>query len=297
MQTAFHLNMDMALHPQLRNTLSLITQAFGVPLLMCTLGMLCLVDVAQAVSPPSVELEALTWTELRDRVHAGATTVLIPIGGTEQNGPYMVLGKHNVRARLLADDIAQRLGNALVAPVVAYVPEGSIRPPAAHMRFAGTISIPEAAFEALLEGAARSFKQHGFRDIVLLGDHGGYQKSVARVAAKLNREWSQDPSCRVHALSEYYKASQNAFAAALKRHGYSDAEIGTHAGLADTSLALALDKSLVRADALAHAAKPGLPDGVYGDPRQASADLGQQGVQLIVESSVQAIQALTRTPR
>ncbi len=289
--------MDMDLHPQLRNVLSLITQAFGMPLLMCFLGMLCLVDVAQAVDPPSVELEALTWTELRDRVHAGATTVLVPIGGTEQNGPYMVLGKHNVRVRLLADDIAHRLGNALVAPVVAYVPEGSIHPPAAHMRFAGTISIPEATFEAMLEGAARSFKQHGFRDIVLLGDHGGYQKSVARVAAKLNREWSQDPTCRVHALSEYYKASQNAFAAALKRRGYSDAEIGTHAGLADTSLALALDKSLVRTDALAHAAKPGLPDGVYGDPRQASADLGQQGVQQIVESSVQAIQALTRTPR
>ncbi|NDU92843.1 MAG: creatininase family protein, partial [Ferrovum sp.] len=157
--------------------------------------------------------------------------------------------------------------------------------------------IPEAAFEALLEGAARSFKQHGFRDIVLLGDHGGYQKSIARVAAKLNREWAADPACRVHALSDYYRASQNAFAAMLKRRGYSETDIGTHAGLADTSLALALDKTLVRSDALAHAAKPGLPDGVYGDPRQASADLGQQGVEQIVVTSVQAIQALTRAPR
>ena len=287
----------MDFYPQLRNVRSRLTRAFGVPFILWFWVALCLVDAAQAAAPPSVELEALTWTELRDRIHDGATTVLIPIGGTEQNGPYMVLGKHNVRVRLLADDIAQRLGNALVAPVVAYVPEGSIHPPAAHMRFSGTISIPEAAFEALLEGAARSFKQHGFRDIVLLGDHGGYQKSVARVATKLNREWATDPTCRVHALSEYYKASQNAFAAALKRRGYSDAEIGTHAGLADTSLTLALDKTLVRVDALAHAAKPGLPDGVYGDPRQASADLGQQGVQQIVESSVQAIQALTRTPR
>lgn len=282
--------MDMQPFLKLRNALSLT-------LVLGAMGWACAVDTALAASTPSVQLEALTWTELRDRVHAGATTVLIPIGGTEQNGPYMVLGKHNVRVRLLADEIAQRLGNALVAPVVAYVPEGSIHPPAAHMRFSGTISIPEAAFEALLEGAARSFKQHGFRDIVFLGDHGGYQKSEARVAAKLNREWAADPACRVHALGEYYKASQIAFVAALKRRGYSDADIGTHAGLADTSLALALDKTLVRSDALAHAAKPGLPDGVYGDPRQASADLGQQGVQQIVEASVRAIQALTRTPR
>ncbi len=254
-------------------------------------------DVAYAATPASVALEALTWTELRDRVAAGATTILIPIGGTEQNGPYMVLGKHNVRVRLLADDIAQRLGNALVAPVVAYVPEGSIRPPAAHMRFPGTISIPEPAFEALLEGAARSFKQHGFRDVVFLGDHGGYQKSEARVAAKLNREWAHDPSCRVHALSDYYHASQDAFAAALGSRGYGSGEIGTHAGLADTSLALALDKTLVRTEALARATKPGPTDGVYGDPRQASADLGRQGVAQIVDASVAAIQALTRAPR
>lgn len=288
--------MDMHLQPRLRKTLPLLTRVFGFSLLWL-LGMVCVQDGALAAAPAPVQLEALTWTELRDRVQSGTTTILIPIGGTEQNGPYMVLGKHNVRVRLLAEDIAQRLGNALVAPVVAYVPEGSIKPPAAHMRFAGTISIPETAFEALLEGAARSFKQHGFRDIVFLGDHGGYQKSVARVAAKLNREWARDPSCRVHALSDYYHASQNAFAAALKRRGYSDEAIGTHAGLADTSLALALDKNLVRTDALAHAAKPGLTDGVYGDPRQASADLGQQGVAQIVETSVAAIQAFTRAPR
>jgi creatinine amidohydrolase/Fe(II)-dependent formamide hydrolase-like protein len=261
------------------------------------LGLFFMQALAHAAAPAPVQLEALTWTELRDRVAAGATTILVPIGGTEQNGPYMVLGKHNVRAHLLADEIAQQLGNALVAPVVAYVPEGSIKPPTAHMRFAGTISIPESVFEALLEGAARSFKQHGFRDIVFLGDHGGYQKSLTRVAAKLNREWARDPTCRAHALNEYYHASQDVFAAALKRHGYSEAQIGTHAGLADTSLALALDKTLVRTDALAQAAKPGPADGVYGDPRAASAELGQAGVAQIVDHSVAAIRSLTRAPR
>jgi creatinine amidohydrolase/Fe(II)-dependent formamide hydrolase-like protein len=242
---------------------------------------------------PSVYVEELTWPEVRERVAAGATTVLVPIGGTEQNGPHMVLGKHNVRARVLAGQIAQRLGNALVAPVVAYVPEGSISPPAAHMRFAGTISIPEAAFESLLEGTARSFKQHGFRNVVFLGDHGGYQRNEERVAARLNREWARDPASRVHALGEYYRVTQEGYVAALKQRGHSGAEIGEHAGLADTALALAVDQSLVRSVKLKEAVKPGGNDGVRGDPRGATAELGQLGVQQVLDASVAAIRKLT----
>src|SRR3954464_4578385 len=117
----------------------------------------------------SVQIEELTSTELRDRIAGGTTTVLVPIGGAEQNGAHMVLGKHNVRARVFAGEIAARLGNAVVAPVIAYVPEGSIHPPAAHMRYTGTISIPDAAFESMLEATARSFKQHGFRNVFFLG--------------------------------------------------------------------------------------------------------------------------------
>ena len=242
----------------------------------------------------SLQIEDMTSTELRDRIKAGATTILVPIGGTEQNGPYMVLGKHNVRARVLAQQIAQRLGNAVVAPVIAYVPEGSIDPPAAHMRFTGTISIPVAAFEAVLEGAARSFRQHGFREVVFLGDHGGYQRSLENVALKLNREWAAHPACRVHALLDYYRVTDTAYVAALKARGYSTDAIGTHAGLADTSLALAVDPALVRTQAMARGPQPTARDGVYGDPRKATAELGQVGVDEIVTTSVAQIRALTR---
>ena len=244
---------------------------------------------APAASP---HIEDLTWTELRERLQAGTTTVLVPIGGTEQNGPHMVLGKHNVRVRVLAGRIAQRLGNAVVAPVLAYVPEASITPPAAHMRFTGTISIPEAAFEAVLAATARSFCQHGFRDVVFLGDHGGYQKNEEQVAARLNRESAARPACRVHALVDYYRVTQTAYIDALKSRGFSTEEIGTHAGLADTSLMLAIDASLVRPEALKR--KAGAPDGVYGDARRASAEAGQTGVDLIIETSVAKVQALTR---
>jgi creatinine amidohydrolase len=241
----------------------------------------------------SLQIEDMTSTELRDRIKAGATTILVPIGGTEQNGPYMVLGKHNVRARVLAQQIAQRLGNAVVAPVIAYVPEGSIDPPAAHMRFTGTISIPVAAFEAVLEGAARSFRQHGFREVVFLGDHGGYQRSLENVALKLNREWAAHPACRVHALLDYYRVTDTAYVAALKARGYSTDAIGTHAGLADTSLALAVDPALVRTQAMARGPQPTARDGVYGDPRKATVELGQVGVDEIVTTSVAQIRALT----
>jgi creatinine amidohydrolase len=248
---------------------------------------LVLLVPALVMAQPTVRLEQMTWTEVRDRVAAGTTTVLIPIGGTEQNGPHMVLGKHNVRARVLADEIALKLGNALVAPVVSYVPEPG------HIRYPGTISIPDAAFESLLEGAARSFKQHGFRDIVFLGDHGGYMKNLDRVSAKLNREWQSGPA-RAHALPEYYRITETTYPAELKQRGFTPAEIGTHAGLADTSLALAVDKSLVRQDVLSRTAPD--KDGVHGDPRRASAELGQLGVREIVDTSVAEIRRVTHRP-
>jgi creatinine amidohydrolase len=232
----------------------------------------------------SVWLEELTSVELRERIAGGTTTVLVPIGGTEQNGAHLVLGKHNVRVRVLAARIAEQLGHTLVAPVMAYVPEGDIDPPTQHMRHAGTLSVPVAAFESVLEGAARSLRQHGFRHVVLLGDHGGYQASLARVSAKLNRAWGGTTG--VVALEQYYRAAQ-AFDATLAARGYTQQEIGRHAGLADTSLAWAVDASLVRPQSLQPVA------GVDGDPRRASAELGHPGVEHIVAASVTAIRART----
>lgn len=256
-----------------------------VSLLHLAAALACLAWLpAAAQTAPTVQLEELTWTEVRDRLHAGPTTILLPLGGTEQNGPAMALGKHNIRAKLLAEKIAQRLGNAIVAPVVAYVPEGNLAPPSGHMRFAGTITVPAATFEALLEAAARSFERHGFRDIVLLADSGGYQKPMDAVAQRLNREWS-GRATRVFAVHEYYRAATVEFALILGKQGFAADEIGTHAGLADTSLMLALDPRYVRRDRLAGTRG----QGVTGDPARASAELGRLGVDAIVERTVAAI--------
>jgi len=170
--------------------------------------------------------------------------------------------------------------------VIAYVPEGGLTPPTGHMRFPGTITIPDQAFDATLQSAAKSFAIHGFRDIVFLGDHGGYQANEKRVAERLNREWASTP-IRAHAIAEYYRASES-FAKTLKDRGYTDEEIGTHAGLADTSLMLAVDPSLVRKERMTSTV-PDRSKGVYGDPRRASAELGQLGVNAIIAQSVAAI--------
>src|SRR6476469_9688659 len=198
----------------------MIAVLFRIALCACALATAGAIAQAPATS---VFIDDLTWTELRDGIAAAKTTIIVPIGATEQNGPWMALGKHNVRAKALSEKIARAIGNALVAPVISYAPEGQVDPPTQHMKFPGTITVPDATFEKTLEYAARSFKRAGFRDIVFLGDHGGYQKSEIAVAARLNREWRAQDT-RVHAIEEYYRATQAAYVQMLKRRGYSDAD-------------------------------------------------------------------------
>ena len=222
-------------------------------------------------APPSLRIGELTSPEVRDAVASGMTTVLIPIGGTEQNGPHLALGKHNARAAALAPKIAAQLGGALVAPVMVYVPEGAIDPPTGHMKYAGTISVPPEAFEKVLEGAARSLRHSGFRDIAFLGDHGGYRASLERVATRLDKEWAKD-GIRVHAVPEYYRQLP-------------------HAGRDDTSLAMALlDERLVRPDRIGRdAARQGAEE----DPSGASRERGLALAQQIVDRTVAALKKAT----
>jgi creatinine amidohydrolase/Fe(II)-dependent formamide hydrolase-like protein len=87
---------------------------------------------------------------------------------------------------------------------------------------------------------------------------------------------------------EYYRAASTGFDQLLRERGFADAEIGRHAGLADTALSLALTPALVRTEALANARST---PGVTGDPRRATAALGELGVNLIVERTVAAVRA------
>ncbi|MEP6828565.1 MAG: creatininase family protein, partial [Aestuariivirga sp.] len=154
-----------------------------------------------------VFLENLTWTELRDAVASGSTTVIVPVGGTEQSGPHLTLGKHNVRVKVIAEKIAEQLGHTIVAPVIAYVPEGQIDPPTEHMKFPGTISLTDATFIQMLQQTGRSLRHAGFTHIVFIGDHGGYQSDLVTAASGLNKEWAG--KAKAIGLRQYYNIAQN----------------------------------------------------------------------------------------
>ncbi|MBV1705716.1 MAG: creatininase family protein [Hyphomicrobiales bacterium] len=264
---------------------------------MLGVAALGLVPHAASAAASEIRLSRLTSPEVAALVKAGTDSIIIPVGGTEQSGPYVVLGKHNIRVRALTGMIARKLGHVLVAPVIAYVPEGAIRQPTAHMRFTGTISVPAAAFRAVLIGAARSFARHGFRNIIILGDHGGYQNDLRMVVAALNRRWAQRKDHpRALMVPQYYGTTQTTFVKTLREHGLSPAEIGTHAGVDDTSLLMAVAPSAVRSAHLADSPPPGPAQGVYGDPRKSSAALGEIGVEEIVSATVAALRKDLATP-
>lgn len=235
-----------------------------------------------------VFLENFTWMELRDAVAGGSTTVIVPIGGTEQSGPHLALGKHNARVKVLAQLIAEQLGKTLVAPIIAYVPEGQIDPPTEHMKFPGTISLSDTTFIKMLEETGRSLRHAGFTHIVFIGDHGGYQSDLVTAAAVLNKEWAGKG--KAVGLRQYYAIAQSEYFDALHQAGMADSEIGTHAALADTSLEMATAPQMVREGKLADKASANPANGVYGgSPARSSAILGQKGVDLIIAGTVTEI--------
>jgi len=154
----------------------------------------------------SLWAEELTWMEIRDLIKAGTTTIIIGTGGVEQNGPYVAGGKHNFVLQTVLPYIARAIPNSLIAPIVKFVPEGRIEPATSgHMNYPGTISLEASTFEALLTDICRSYKAHGFTDIILIGDSGGNQNGMRNVADTLNKRWTAaNQQARVHYLSEYY---------------------------------------------------------------------------------------------
>jgi creatinine amidohydrolase/Fe(II)-dependent formamide hydrolase-like protein len=161
------------------------------------------IDTPNPLTPPdTVWMEEMTWMDVRDAVKGGKKTVIISTGGIEPNGPWLALGKHNYVLRANCDAIARKLGDALCAPIVPFVPEGGIEPKSGHMLTVGTISLEEATFQALLTDIVRSYKAHGFENIILIGDSGGNQTGMKTVADKLNAEWAAKPV--VAHIPEYY---------------------------------------------------------------------------------------------
>jgi creatinine amidohydrolase len=178
-------------------------------------------NCADAVNPlPKVDnvwLEELTWIEVRDAMKAGKTTIIISTGGIEPNGPWLTLGKHNYVMRANCEAIARELGNALCAPIVPFVPEGSLETRSGHLNTPGTISLSQGVYEAMLTDIATSFQISGFQNVVFIGDSGGNEAGMKNVAAKLNAKWSASPTV-VH-IPEHYASYDGAEKEVLRKQG------------------------------------------------------------------------------
>jgi len=191
----------------------------------------------------SIWMEDLTWMEIRDQMQSGTDTVIVATGGVEQNGPYLITNKHQVVLRGTMEAIARKLGKALVAPLVAFVPEGDIDPPSLHMKYPGTISLTEATYQALLTDICASLKTSGFKRIILLGDSGGNQAGMKLVAEQLNAAWGGKP--KIVLIPEYYQFYTNATKWA-EAQGIQQVPEGLHDDYVMTAQMLSVDPKSVR---------------------------------------------------
>jgi len=237
----------------------------------------------------SVWIEDLTWIEVRDALAAGKTTVIVPTGGIEPNGPYLVTGKHNVVLKGACEGIARKLGNALCAPTVAFVPEGDLEPKSGHMRFPGTITLREETFEVLLEDIARSLQSHGFTNVVFIGDSGGNQEGMKNVAAKLNQGWKGTGS-RAHFIPEFYRYA-DVFTYMDKSLGIKEGKNdGFHDDYVITSIMLAEDPETVRYDQRVAAGKASI-NGLSIADKAKTQEIGRKLLAFRVDETVKAIRA------
>ena len=235
-------------------------------------------------------IEEMTWMEVRDAQKDGKTSIIIATGGIEQNGPYVALGKHNFVLRQDCEAIARKLGNALVAPIVPFVPEGEHEPSTHHMRYPGTISVTEETFEALLVDIATSFKVHHFKHIFLLGDSGDNQFGMQRVASKLSEEW-KDQATKIFYISEYY--APQAITDWLTARGVKEVDEGLHDRFRYEAQIATLDPAHIRYE---ERLKVGLTsiNGVSLLPFEKTLELGKQLTQFQAERTVAAIRSRTK---
>lgn len=230
-------------------------------------------------------IEEMTWLEVRDAIKEGKTTAIIAAGGIEQNGPYLATGKHNYILRATTDAIARKLGNALVAPIIPFVPEGDIDPPTLHMLYPGTISVSEKTFLLLLIDIASSLRMHGFKNIILIGDSGGNQKGMKRAADSLSKIW--DPATTaIHYIPEYYSAIPDSSWFAEK--GIFEKDEGFHDTYDITATIMTVDPKMVRMDQRIKAGKFSI-NGVGLSPFEKTIAIGKKVVAYRAEKTIEAI--------
>ena len=176
--------------------------------------------IAAAQTRPPVDFEMMTWPEVKHALESGRTTALIYNGGTEQRGPQNVNGGHTLMGHATVLAVAEKLGNAIVAPVLPYSVNN------ASAALPGTIGITAPLFAAINEQVAEQLIVDGFRNVVLMGDHGGGQRELAAVAKKLAARYAAK-GVRVVYCGDVYENANRDFDKWLAANGYP---ASSHAG-------------------------------------------------------------------
>src|SRR6516164_6816145 len=269
--------------------------AGGTAFLTLAAGPACAAPCAQT---DLVEFEKMTWGEVKCEIAAGKTTALIYTGGVEERGPQNANGGHNLIAHATVEAIARKLGNAIFLPVLPYTPNDAESIP-------GTIGITNELLTALLERIAQQAALNGFRNVILLGDHAGGQPQVYEQLAK-KLDGTLSGGARVFYCDQVYRAANDAFDQYLAQHGYPP---GLHGYLFDTSEMMYLDKdnTWVRRDRLSSAVGDSVVDGkaqfgprspqngILGDARRSTAELGKRAFDMKVDYAVRQIRSLLPT--
>jgi creatinine amidohydrolase len=249
----------------------------------------------------TVWLEEMSWPEIEQALRAGVTTVIVTAGSIEQHGPHLTLVTDTLLSEVFAENLAYRIGEALVAPV--------IRPGCSdhHMAFPGTISFTPSLLKEVILTYCRCLAQHGFRRLVLMATHGG-NFAPLEAAAKQAIDELQALGVEVIALTELAEFAA-AFVAPLKELGIAQEVTINHADITETSLVLAVRPELVDLDRatigfmgsfdnvalLEEGLKDGglrrlSPTGILGDARHATSEIGQKVIASVVDYLYQAYQ-------
>ena len=258
---------------------------------------------AHAQKTDLVDFGMMTWPEVKRALAHGKATALIYNGGTEQRGPQNVNGGHTLMGQATVLAIAHKLGNAIAAPVMPFSPND------ADPGLPGTIGLTPPLFAALNEQIAEQMIKNGFKNVVLMGDHGGGQKELDEVARKLDEKYAGQ-GIRVIFCDEVYQKANGDFDKWLEANHYP---ASSHAGIPDTSEMLYLggDKGWVRKELVATAIgdpvrKPGealdsnarpMNNGITGDGRKATVELGKRMFDMKVDYAVNQIRRLLDRPK
>jgi creatinine amidohydrolase len=262
------------------------------------LGLVAISSVTLHAQPAKVDFEMMTWPEVKHAIESGKTTALIYNGGTEQRGPQNVNGGHTLMGHATVIAIAQKLGDAVAAPVMPFSVNN------ANAALPGTIGLTGPIFASVNKQVAEQMIKNGFKNVVLMGDHGGGQRELAEVAKELDATYSPK-GIRVIFCDEVYEKANGDFDKYLASQHMP---LSSHAGIPDTSemLYLGADKGWVRKDLVATAVgdpmrKPGeardpnakrINNGIQGDARPSTAALGKKIFDMKVDAAVAQIHRL-----